>query len=383
MKNIVLTTLLALTLTACGGEAEKTETDPIKIGWLYSYTALPHWLKHARNAAEMAVDEVNSAGGINGRQVELIVRDDRANPSDGIQVATELVERDNVDVLAGTSFGAVSKAVYEYAQRHKVPYFATWCSSDMCVKRDPPYVISFEPPYAQQGRNLAAVAAKFPERKWAVVRNADNWGASMSKNFVKALKKLNPETEIVTDIIIPYGEVNGVEVIQALRAKGAEAVVLTIAGADLVKYVRAHKKLGTSDDFKHAHMDLPPEELRYLGAEIPSGWAVIGYPEVLLETPAHTAFLEAYHARTGTYPGKVGLITYAATKFMLAALEKAGSTKPEDVIKAAYQLKVQTPTGELHIDPGTNISNFTYWYGILEQQNGEPVLTNYKRGDEF
>src|SRR5437868_13218242 len=74
----------------------------IKIGEINSYKAQPAFLEPYKKGMELAVDEINAAGGVNGKKIELVTRDDNANPGDAVRVAEELVSREKVDMLAGT-----------------------------------------------------------------------------------------------------------------------------------------------------------------------------------------------------------------------------------------------------------------------------------------
>src|SRR3954447_500824 len=73
----------------------------IKIGEVNSYKAQPAFLEPYKKGMELAVDEINAAGGVNGKKIELITRDDNASPGDAVRAAEELVSREKIDVLAG------------------------------------------------------------------------------------------------------------------------------------------------------------------------------------------------------------------------------------------------------------------------------------------
>jgi branched-chain amino acid transport system substrate-binding protein len=95
---------LATALTFSGG-AGAAET--IKIGEINSYTRLPAFTQPYKNGWELAVDEINSAGGVLGKQLEVISRDDAGKPGDAVKIAEELVSRDGVALLAGTFFSHI------------------------------------------------------------------------------------------------------------------------------------------------------------------------------------------------------------------------------------------------------------------------------------
>ena len=83
----------------------------IKIGEVNSYKAQPAFLEPYKKGMELAVEEINAKGGINGKKVELITRDDNANPGDAVRVAEELVAREKIDVLTGTFLSNTGLAV--------------------------------------------------------------------------------------------------------------------------------------------------------------------------------------------------------------------------------------------------------------------------------
>src|SRR3954463_7075445 len=87
----------------------------IKIGEVNSYKAQPAFLEPYRKGMELAIEEVNASGGVIGRKLELIVRDDNANPGDAVRVAEELVSRERIDVLSGTFLSNIGLALADFA----------------------------------------------------------------------------------------------------------------------------------------------------------------------------------------------------------------------------------------------------------------------------
>src|SRR5690606_14547557 len=75
---------------------------PVKIGELNSYKVFPAFLEPYRKGMELALEEVNAAGGVNGRKLELVSRDDGGTPGSAVRVAEELLSRERTDVLMGT-----------------------------------------------------------------------------------------------------------------------------------------------------------------------------------------------------------------------------------------------------------------------------------------
>ena len=111
--------LAALTWAAVPAQAQNT----IKIGELNSYKAQPAFLEPYKKGMELAIDEINAAGGFMGKKFELITRDDNANPGDAVRVAEELISREKIDVLTGTFLSNTGLAVADFAKQKKAFFF--------------------------------------------------------------------------------------------------------------------------------------------------------------------------------------------------------------------------------------------------------------------
>jgi hypothetical protein len=96
----------------------------IRIGEINSYKAQPAFLEPYKKGMQLAVDEINASGGVNGRQLELITRDDNANPGDAVRLAEELVSREKVDVLTGSFLSHIGLALTDFAKQKKVFFLA-------------------------------------------------------------------------------------------------------------------------------------------------------------------------------------------------------------------------------------------------------------------
>ena len=114
LAAFLITSLFALPALA-------DEQPPIKIGEINSYKAIPVYAENYRKGWLLAVEEINASGGIKGRKVEVIDRDDQGKPAEALRVAQELVLNDKVDFLSGCWFGNVCVALGDFAQKNKIP----------------------------------------------------------------------------------------------------------------------------------------------------------------------------------------------------------------------------------------------------------------------
>lgn len=106
---------------------------PIRVGEMNSYKGFPAFLEPYRKGWQLAMEEVNAAGGVNGRKIEVISRDDNGNPGDAVRVAEELASREQVHLLMGTFASHVGLAVSDFAKQRKLPFLAAEPLSDKIV----------------------------------------------------------------------------------------------------------------------------------------------------------------------------------------------------------------------------------------------------------
>ncbi|MBI4736513.1 MAG: ABC transporter substrate-binding protein, partial [candidate division NC10 bacterium] len=144
---------------------------PIRIGEINSYTGIAAgFTLPYRQAVEMAVEEVNAGGGLLGRRVEVLFRDDKGNPADAVTHAQELVFGEKVALLAGTFLSNVGLAVSDFARQNKVLFIAAEPLSEAVTwSQGHRHTFRVRPNTHSQGRMLAERAARLPYRRWAVI----------------------------------------------------------------------------------------------------------------------------------------------------------------------------------------------------------------------
>ncbi|MGI9152861.1 MAG: ABC transporter substrate-binding protein, partial [Rubrivivax sp.] len=142
----------------------------IKIGEVNSYKAQPAFLEPYKKGMELAVEEINAAGGVGGKKLELITRDDNANPGDAVRVAEELLSREKIDVLTGTFLSHIGLALTDFAKQKKVFFLAGEPLTDKIVwANGNAYTYRLRPSTYMQVAMLVPEAAKLKKKRWAIV----------------------------------------------------------------------------------------------------------------------------------------------------------------------------------------------------------------------
>jgi branched-chain amino acid transport system substrate-binding protein len=352
----------------------------IKIGEVNSYKAQPAFLEPYKKGMELAVDEINAAGGVGGKKFELITRDDNANPGDAVRVAEELLSREKIDVLTGTFLSHIGLALTDFAKQKKVFFLAGEPLTDKIVwTNGNAYTYRLRPSTYMQVAMLVPEAAKLKKKRWAVVYPNYEYGQSAAASFKQLLKAAQPDVEFVGEQAPPLGKVEAGPVVQALVDAKPDAIFNVLFGADLSKFVREGN---TRELFKGREvvslLTGEPEYLDPLKDETPNGWIVTGYPWNGINTPEHRTFLAAYQKKFNDYPRLGSVVGYALIKSVAAGVAKAGGTGTDQMVAAFRGLQVDTPFGRITYRPEDNQSTMGAFIGRTKNEGGKGVMVDYR-----
>ncbi|WP_370874439.1 ABC transporter substrate-binding protein [Amorphus orientalis] len=354
--------------------------DPIKIGEMNSYKAIPAFLEPYSKGMELAVEEVNAAGGVLGRPLEVVARDDGANPGDAVRTAEELVAREGVDLLAGTFLSNVGLAVAEYAKQRKVFFLASEPLSDKLTwENGNRYTFRLRPStYMQVAMLMDAVEASGAKR-WALVYPNYEYGTSAAETFKQLLKERVPDAEIVTEQAPPLRKIDAGAVVQALADSRPDGIFNALFAGDLAQFVREGQTRGLFDEMAVVSLITgEPEYLNPLGGDTPTGWAVTGYPWYGIDTPEHDAFLSAYQEMFDDNPYLGSVVGYSTIKAIAAGIEKAGTTDTEALVDAFKGLTVETPFGDVTFREIDHQSTMGAYVGSLDLVDGEGRMVDFR-----
>ena len=372
--------LLVGALVASTSWAEET----IKIGEVNSYKAMSAFLGPYKKGWEMGLDEINSQGGVLGKKLEVIYRDDNANPGDAIRVAEELRTREKVSMIFGGFLSNTGLALTDYAKRREVVYLAAEPLTDKMVwESGNKYTFRLRPSTYMQVAMLIPDAVKLNKKRWALVYPNYEYGQSAVATFMQLLSKQQPGVEFVVEQATPLGKIDAGSVVQALSDAKPDAIFNVLFGADLGKFVREGNTRGLFEDKAvFSLLTGEPEYLDPMGAEAPEGWYVTGYPSNKIDTLEHNAFKKAYEDKYSEYPRAGSLVGYTTIKSIAAAIKKAGSTDTEALVKAFSGLSLDTPFGEITYRPQDHQSTFGAYVGrtALVDGKGEMVDFHYVDG---
>ena len=357
---------------------------PIKIGEINSYSGIgsPFTLPY-RQAVEMAVDEINARGGISGRKLEVLFRDDKGQPAEAIKHAQELVSADGVTLLAGGFLSNVGLAISDWAKQHNVMYVAAEPLTEALTwSKGHPYVVRVRPNTYEQGRMLAEQAAKAKHLRWATIGPNYEYGKRAWETFRDRLKELRPAAQVVGEHWPPLGKLEAGPYVTAILNQNPDALYVSLFGSDWLAFVREADKRGLFQKMWVVGILLgEPEYIDPLKAEAPEGMLVTGYPWYDIAAPAHKQFVERFMRRTDREPRLGSLVGYITVLSIAEALRHAGPEPDADRLSAAFRgLKVATPIGPITFRPVDGQSTMGAWVGTtkLDPKRGVGIMVNYE-----
>jgi branched-chain amino acid transport system substrate-binding protein len=373
--KIILSFACAAAFAAGAAQAQ----DAIRIGEVNSYKAQAAFLEPYRKGMELAIEEVNAGGGVNGKKLDVITRDDNANPGDAVRAAEELVSREKVSFIAGGFLSNIGVALADFAKQKKMLYLASEPLTDKIVwQGGNHYTFRLRPSTYMQVSMLVPGAAQAKRKRWAVVYPNYEYGQSAVATFKAQLQGKQGEVEFVSDQATPLGKIDAGPVAQALADANPDAIFVVLFGADLAKFVREGETRGLfKDRFVVGLLTGEPEYIDPLKDEAPVGWWVTGYPWYAINTPEHKKFLDAYQAKYKDYPRLGSVVGYSTIMAAVAGLKKAGDLDTERLVSAFEGLEFGTPLGKTKFRQQDHQSTMGAYVGKTALKDGKGIMVDF------
>jgi len=374
---------LTLAFIAAGTGLTAGAQGTLKIGEINSYKSQAAFLGPYKKGMDLAIEQINASGGLLGKKVELITRDDNGNPGDAVRLAEELISREKVDVLTGSFLSHIGLALTDFAGQKKVFFLASEPLTDKIVwENGNKYTFRLRPSTYMHAAMLVPHAAALKKKRWAFVYPNYEFGQSAVASFKKLLKEAQPDVEFVGEQATPLGKIDAASVTQALLDMKPDAIFSALFAADVAKFVREGTTRGLFKGKEVFNIFLgEPEFLDPLKGEAPQGWYATGYPWYGIDIPEHKEFLAAYRKRFNDYPRAGTIIGYGAIVSLAAGIRKAGSTDTEKLIEAFRGLHVSTPFGPIVYRTQDHQSTLGTYVGRIGVKDGKGVMVDYKYAD--
>ena len=364
-------TLLSSVFAGCGS---KESGDTIKVGANFELTGnVANYGNATIEGLQLAIDEANEAGGINGKKIELVSVDDKSEAAESINAATKLISDDDVKVIVGPATTGLVLAETQTATDAKVPIIAPCATNPEATVENgkvKPYVFRscFIDP--QQGEVMATFAAKDLKAKTAVIY-VDN-SSDYSKNLAKVFKEKFEAAggKVVMEEAFLQKDQDFKATLTKLKTANADVMFVPAYYEEVGKIVKQAREMGINSAILGTDGWDDTKVVDIAGADaLNNTFFSTHYSEKDAEVQG---FIEAYKKKYNRAPNVFAALGYDAGKMLVDALKRAGSGDTEKIREALEATKdLKVGTGTISMDKNHNPIKTAV---ILEMKNGEKEL---------
>ena len=388
MKHLRLLIVLAMMFAFVFGgmsqaqDATCDDSDPVLFGFVVDNSGIGVLFAESQfKGIDMAMEDINAAGGILGRCAEYIWQDAALTASQGATIAEQFILEDGVDFLVGPTSSGVALAITEIAREHQIPIvFHTSNSIQLSTTSFHPYMVQVVPHTTIETRSVAQYIANLDMdlTEWAAIGPDYAFGRDGFAEFQPRLLELVDGAEIVTEQWPPLGESNLDPYLTAIESFQPQAVFSNLWGDQLVNFVSAADEFGLFEETEFFGLfDL--DFMTAMGESLPEG--LHGYaraPFYAIDTDQMRDFNERYFERYEIYPADWAIMIYDGVFALAAAAEAAGTTEGDAVAAAFDDLTFTALRGDLTIRACDHMTNAGEYLGVgvPESEYGVPIMTD-------
>jgi len=362
IRTLSATVLLCVMGLASGALAG----EPVKLGLLTPMSGVSaHFGPVLKNSAELAVEEINAAGGILGRPVRLLVEDDKFSTAPAAEAAKNLLVKEQVVALVGTISSATTNAVIPVATRAKRPFLYIIQGE---YKGCNPYIFALGPTPYQQMKFYVPWMVKNIGKSFYMLGSDYVFPREMNAQIRRFLEPLGGR--VVGEEYVALGTKDYSTILTRVEAAKPEVIWSTIVGSDGFAFLKQAHEFALD---KKMNISAYPgyNSGSYMAVkEIADGKYTVGVYSDELDNPLNKRFVERYREkyRPAGPMYEVAYATYTAVHLVRAAAEKAKSLEGDALVKALEGLTLDSPAGRITIDPKTHLA--TQYVYLLHVQPG-------------
>ncbi|ABQ35117.1 substrate-binding protein [Bradyrhizobium sp. BTAi1] len=377
MTSRLLTTSLALALAATT-LSPALAVDPIKIG-------VPVGLSGANSvvapsvvqSAELAVEEINAKGGVLGRKLELEVADDASGAAGAQKAFDALIFQKKVNVLISMETSAARNAGLPIVARGKTPYiYTSFYEGKSCSPYL--YVNAWVP-----DQQVPPIVDYFNKEKKAKSYFLIGSDYAFGRGMLGFTKTYIEKTggKVVGEEYLPMDGSDWTSIISKLKASGADALITSTAGgAPNVTLTKQLRAAGVT--LPYGNLAVDEGTAKGMGADAAGIYLSASYVTGI-DTPANKTFLASMAKKFGAElktPNDLSVPQYEAVYAYKAAVEKAGSTDQDKVLKALAEVSVEGPRGTIKMDKQRH-APLTMYLGQVQADGSVKVIQSFKNVD--
>ncbi|MFA7565396.1 MAG: branched-chain amino acid ABC transporter substrate-binding protein [Alkalispirochaeta sp.] len=369
MRNKIVVVFLAFALVASlVGASGQSESGPIKIGVAGAHSGdLASYGLPTANAAQLVAEKVNAEGGILGRQIQLVVEDDQCDPGIATNIAAKMVGEKVVAVIGHICSGATRSALSIYTGENIVAISPSATTPELTQSGEFPLFFRTIAPDDAQGQIQAKfVVETLGVKRVAILHDNGDYGQGLAEFAQAAIEAGYPDVKVVLMEGVTVGAVDYSAIVNRVGSSGAEVVIFGGYHPEASKLVGQMRTQGINIPFISGD-GIKDESFIDVAGKASEGVYATG-PMDTTGNPIAEEARKAHLAKYGEEPGPFFMNGYTAALAIVNAIEAAGSTDTDAIVKALRSKYVETPMGSIRFDDAGDAIGVGF--AIYQVQNG-------------
>jgi branched-chain amino acid transport system substrate-binding protein len=362
-RKYIFLALVGAFILACIFPTSMFGADEIKVGIVLPLTGpLADFGLMEKRSFDLALEEINGGGGINGSTLHFIYEDDNGKPEVGRSVVEKLIDKDKVVMLGGGFSSAVTYVTADMAQQNRIPFLINTASADRITEQGWDYIFRLNPPVSAYASGLESFLAEVVKPKTAVIIHETSlYGNKAAEFFQKSCERLGIK------VLLVEGYDHGVEDFQPVLTKVKELnpdlvyMVSYVTDASELMTQARQLKLSPKLFLGGAAGFTMPEFVQYAGIASDKVITANLWHQAL-PLPGAMDYYKRYVAKFNRDPDYHGAEAYAAAYVIKDVLQRAKSLAPDDIKQALTETRLMTVFGPVKFtsyDGKTNQNKLT------------------------
>jgi branched-chain amino acid transport system substrate-binding protein len=371
LAAITATTAAAASLALATSTA--FAADPITFGMMTESTGPSSEAGiYQANGAKLAIDEINKAGGVLGRQLEVRNEDNQSTNPGSVLAISKLTSAGNLSALIATVRSTQIQAISPTVMRAKLPILVGGTDVGLTHANNP-WIFRARPNDGYSARVIADYGVNSLKlKKWAIVHSTDAFGNGGEKALTEALKAAG-----ITPVIVQGFTSNSQDftpIVLAVKNSGADIVATYIANStDVAIFGKQLRQLGVKAAWIGSPSVSTATAMQLAGDALYGSYSIADFaPD---SSPEAQAYAQKYRAAYKVEPDFYSAWAYDSVKLLALAIKNANSTKPDDIAKALHAIKgYKGVEGTYTFD---NNGDGLHGYNIVKNDSGKIVFVKH------
>jgi branched-chain amino acid transport system substrate-binding protein len=326
--------------------------EPIKIGVTQPLTgAFAASGNYVAQGAKMAEEHINAAGGVLGRKIQLVIEDNKSNPTEAVATAEKLIGKDKVPVMMGAWSSTLTLAIMPKLMEYQVPMLVETSSSGKITTSGNPYIFRISPTSEMEARAFEPMVKSFGIRKADFLATNNDFGLGASQEFSQMLKKAGVQVGVM-ETMDPKATDFSAQLAK-IKASGGDTLFVTTAVEQITLILKQAKEQQVKARIITTGGSNSPDQLIQQAGDAANGsfhlvFFTPWFPEAVKNADIAKKFVAEWNARKHNVGGLTeGFRGYDGIHTIVEAIKQAGKPEAAAIQKAMWNVKVKGINGDI------------------------------------